>query len=295
MARTLSQIYQSIIDEKNTKASLVGLLPSVDSLTLLLQDLASSPSAVAVWRLWCFIMAACMWVHEGLWDVFKADVETIIANKEPGTLKWYQNIGFLFQYGDPLIWVTDASGENGKYVYAVIDPAKQIVNRCATIERSGSVVIKAAIEAGGVISSLTAPQLVALNAYYQKMKYAGPPLVCESNNPDTLKIYYTVYYDALADLTELKPAVEDAINNYLAVISGVSNPDLFNGRLTLSKLTDAIQKVTNVTDPRLTDAQGTYGGNPYTAITGEYNSNAGYCIIDPAFPLSTTITYEPYA
>ena len=288
MAQTLAQVYQTVIDEKNSKSTLVGLLPTVDNLNTLLADISSSPSNVAVWRIWALIYATCSWSLQSLWDIFLIQEQALIDNKEPGVLRWYQEIAFKFQFGDPLVWL------NSKYQYAVIDTTHCIVNRCAAIDRGGTIVIKAAIFDGTNIVPLSAAQKVAFEAYMQMRKFAGPALTTESNDPDTLKLYYTIYYNPLADLTILQPAVEAAINAYIAEVSGINNPDEFNGRFNLTRCTDTIQQVTNVIDPRLTDAQWTYGGNPYAAIVGEQQSNAGYFIIDPAVPLSTTITYVPY-
>jgi hypothetical protein len=262
--------------------SLSGLLPTVENLPQLLTDLGNSPSRVAVWRLMCYIVAVSMNTLETLWDSFLNVVNTTIANKIPGTLLWYQQQAFIFQYGDPLTLI------NNKWQYATVTPANRIVNRCAAIERGATgILIKAAIFDGTSIAPLSAPQLVAFNAYYQKIKYAGPAITCVSYTADLLRLSYTIYYDPLVDLAVLQPAVEAAINNFIGNLT-------FNGVYNLTAQTDAIQRVPGVVDPRLTDAQATYGLLPYAPIIGQYASNAGYLSIDPAYPLSTTITYVPY-
>ena len=283
MARTVDEIYSSIITEKNTMSSLQALLPNVDDLPLLIADLGNSPSRVAIWRLWVYIMAVCVWTHENLWDQFRALIESIIANKEPGTLRWYQQQAFSFQYGDPLVWI------NNKYQYATIDITKRNVNRCAAIEANGGgIVIKAANNVGGVTYPLAAPVLTAFSAYYQKIKYAGPPITCVSYDPDRLRLLYTVYFDPLADKPTVIAAVESAIITFISQL-------VFNGIFNLTKLTDAIEAVPGVSDVRITSAEWTYGALAFTLINGEYQTRAGYCMIDPAYPLSTTITYLPYA
>ena len=63
LARTILEIYDSIIAEKQNMASLNALQPSIDSSQDLLNDLTSS-SKVAVWRLWAFITAVAINVFE---------------------------------------------------------------------------------------------------------------------------------------------------------------------------------------------------------------------------------------
>lgn len=285
MARTLLSIYQNMVDEKNTMPTLSGLLPTVDNLPQLLTDTGNSPSTVAVWRLDLFIVATAIWSFETVLDQFQALILSILATTEPGTILWYQQQAFIFQFGISLVWL------RGRWQYPSVNPSLQIVNRCAAIEVGGGILIKAAVSNGSSIRQLTAPELVAFNAYMQKIKYAGPLLSCLSYPADIAKVTYEVFYDPLADLTVLQPLVEAAINAYFAQISGVAIPGDFNGVLDLEKLDQAILAVPQVTDITRGDVQTTYGLLSYTSVVRKVALNAGYCIVDPANPLSSTITY----
>ena len=285
MARTLTVIYGSIVAEKNTMPTLSGLVPSVDNLPQLLTDTGNSPSTVAVWRLWAFIMAAAIWTFETIMDRFQALIVSIIAQTEPGTILWYQQQAFIFQYGISLVWL------NGKWQYPSVNTAAQIVNRCAAIEQGGGILIKAAIASGSTINPLSTPQLNSLTSFYQKIKFAGPPLSVVSYAPDTLWIPYTVYYDPVADPIVVQAAVEAAINAYISQISGVLIPGDFNGVFDLNQLNEAILAVPQVTDTIPGNVQSTYGSLPYAPVVRKVALNAGYCIIDPSYPLSSTITY----
>jgi hypothetical protein len=85
--------------------------------------------------------------------------------------------------------------------------------------------------------------------------------------------------------------VEAAINNYFAQISGVLIPGDFNGVLDLNQLNEAILAVPQVTDTIAGTVQTKYGSLPYADVVRRVSLNAGYCIVDSANPLSTTITY----
>ena len=167
----------------------------------------------------------------------------------------------------------------------------QIVNRCAAIERGGAILIKAAISSGTTITPLNSAQLAAFSAYFQKIKFAGPALACVSYSADLVKVPYQVFYDPLADLSVVQPLVEAAINNYFAQISGVLIPGDFNGVLDLNQLNEAILAVPQVTDTIPGIVQTKYGSLSYADVVRRVSLNAGYCTVDPANPLSTTITY----
>ena len=295
MARTIQQIYTNFITEKNTYSNLSTMVPTNDDLASLLQDIGSTPSTVAVWRLWVYLFRYGVWTLETLWDTFLANVNALIAAQEVPTLLWYQTRAFAFQYGDALIQ------QAGKFIYNPIVAAHQIVARCAAIETPGVVTIKTAKLIGGVLTPLITAEIAALQSYFGRIKPAGINVVCVSFSPDIVNCPVTIYYDPLImDNTGQLIAtpgtypVIDAINGYLAFISGVANQAQFNGALNLTQLNDAIQAAIGVKDLILGDVQATYGSLPYATIVREYLTNAGYCIIDPAHPLIATITYLPY-
>tara|TARA_R110000751_G_scaffold214362_2_gene317863 strand:+ start:530 stop:835 length:306 start_codon:yes stop_codon:yes gene_type:complete len=84
MAGTISEIYDSIITEKQTMTSLNDLQPNIDSSQDLLTDLTSS-SKVAVWRLWAFITAVAINVFEIIHDQHVAAIELRATQIPTGT------------------------------------------------------------------------------------------------------------------------------------------------------------------------------------------------------------------
>lgn len=280
MARDLKAIYDAIATEKNAQAELNGLQPAIDTSQSLLTDITTG-SKVAIWRLWAWITAVAIWAHEKQWDVFKASVDAVAASAVPGTPKWYRDQALKFQYGYQLQWLDNT------FSYDTIDEAAKIIKRAAVIEAGGQVRVKVAKLSGSNPVPLSSAELTAFTAYMKQIRFAGTNLAATSGNADLLKIGYTVYYDPLIAEATVKSAVEAAINSHISNLE-------FNGKLILTKLTDAIQEVTGVINPVLTLAQAKFGGNPYASIVNEYQSDAGYITIDPAFPLSTQITYTPY-
>jgi len=113
-----------------------------------------------------------------------------------------------------------------------------------------------------------------------------------STAPDLLKFYGNIYYDPSADITVIQPAVEAAIK---AFINSKNNYN-FDGTLYLNKLVDAIQAVPGLTGNQvdITSIASQNSGGEYAEFTSSCQPESGYFIIDPAFPLSNTLTYLPY-
>jgi len=284
MARETTEIYDALIVEKDTQSTLTGLQPAADTAQDLLSDVAT-PSRVADWRLIFWIVATGIQKLEGLWDLFKAEIEEIAANAIPGTVRWYKKIALEFQLGYALVYI------DNKFQYSTIDVSAQIIQRAAVIEVGGQVKIKVAKLVSGVVTPLTSGELSSFDAYIQQVKYAGVNTAVISRSADLLKIAYTVYYDPLVlDATGALISdsgvfpVEDAINNFISNLP-------FNGELVLTELTDAVQLAEGVDNPVLTLAEARYGILPFATINVKYLADAGHMAIDSGFPLSTQITY----
>ncbi len=277
MARSILDIYNSLSAEKNTHSELNALQPSIDSAQTLLDDVAS-PSRVADWRLWLFIVSIGIWTLEKMWDAYRVIVETIVSSAQYASLRWYQQQAIKFQLGYQLIW------QNDRFEYPSIDTAAQIVQRAAAIENGNQVIIKAAKISGGIVVPLSSIELSAFRSYMFQIRYPGTSMVIISQSADLLKVYYDIYYDPQIPLATLQPLVESAINDYISNLS-------FNGELVITNLTDVLQRVSGVVNPVFISAESKYASLSYQPLTISYVSNAGYMNIDSLFPLSTTINY----
>ena len=238
MARTIQQIYDAIILEKETFSSLDGLSPSGDNYSTLLSNITSS-SKVAFWRLFCYIHAVAIYIHEIYFDKHKQEIENIVATVPTGTPAWYKKKVFDFQYGDPLVF----NSEIYQFTYQTIDNLKKIVTKCAIQDSPfGVVLIKVAKGPDGALLPLTTFETLALQSYINDIKFAGSRVSISSVDGDLLNINYDIYYDPLIPIDVLQNSIQTAVEYYL------NNTLPFNGTLNLNKLTDAIQAVTGVID-----------------------------------------------
>ena len=300
MSRTIKEIYDAIIDEKETFSSLDTLVPNPDDSQTFLDDLTST-SKVGIWRLIFWVTAVAIWTLENLFDIHSDEIDDRKDSLIPGTLRWYVNTVLEFQDGDELVWneITE------KYEYAATDLDAQIVEQAAAVESNGEVLIKVAKSDGGTgLEALSAAEEGRLETYINQIKFAGTITRLINDSADLLHLEYTVYIDPLLIYNdETNPSdslngsllsdattfpIEDAITDYIQTLD-------FNGIFRVMELTDAIQAATGVKNVIADTVEAKYGALSYTdvlALTNEsYNANAGYLSIDPSYPLADNITY----
>jgi hypothetical protein len=287
MARSISEIYDALILEKEAQPELTALQPEADNAQQFLADLTTS-SRVARWRHLLWIVAAAMWVHERLWDAAKAELLAIAASSHIGTLRWYVEKAKQFQYGYDLVIVNNVPG------YEVIDPSARIIARAAARENGTIVLLKVAKLVSGVLLPLSEDEELAFLAYMDDMKMAGTTLNVVSLPADLFRITATVYYDPLVMLGDgtliLEPSVkpvEEAVDGYLANVP-------FDGRYRRSHIHDAMQAATGVVDVVVTNLEARHGLFAYAPVPVYYDAVSGHAVVDPDNLLAATLTYVPY-
>jgi hypothetical protein len=280
MSKTTQQVYDDLIVEKNSNTQLNTLQPSIDSSQQLLADL-NSPSRVAVWRLLFWNVSTAISTLYSFFDQFKNDVNLLLESSEYGSLQWYKKMCLSFQFGYALQW------NGSRYVYSTIDTAAQIVKRAAVVESGSLLVIKVAKIVSNVATPLSIAELASFQAYINQIRYPGTGITIISNPADQLRISYNIRYDAQIPLTTIQSAVESAITTYISDLP-------FNSKLSVTKLTDAVQLVPGVIEPVFLSASARYGVIPFAGFTVDYLANSGHMVVDPATPLSSSITYTPY-
>ena len=286
MARTISEIYNAIIAEKQTSAELTALQPAIDDTQTLLSDL-STTSKVAIWRLYSFIMAVAIHYHEVVFDLFKAEIEARAEEIPKLTARWYRDQALAFQFGDSLTY------DGVKFKYDPINTANQIIKRAVAIDAGGQVRIKVAKLNTSTLKpeALTAPELTAAADYINEIKGAGVNVAVTSANPDDLKIDLFIRYNpqiltntgALVDDLTTFPVI-DAAEGYIENIP-------FNGVFNETEFIDAIQAAQGVEDAVLNSSSAKFGALAYSVIDKNYIPDAGHLALD--LPSSTlTFTTE---
>ncbi|CAB4127986.1 hypothetical protein UFOVP105_10 [uncultured Caudovirales phage] len=282
--RTISEIYNSMIAEKESFASLSDLSLAPDTAQTFLTDLTSS-SKVAIWRLLFWVVAVAIWTHEQVFELFRAEIVTLGTSLITGTRNWYRLQSEAFQYGDALTW----NPLTLKFEYARGSTGLKIVKHASVREAVGILRIKVAKSDGaGGLTPLSGPEQTAFETYINQIKFAGTSVSVVNLSADLLKLQIDVYYNPML-MTETGEnivvsgsyPVRDAINNHLIDLP-------FDGTFNLTKLTDAIQNAYGVIDTVINLSEAKSGSNPYVSTGQNYIANAGYLKIDPTFPLNST-------
>lgn len=287
MSRPIIEIYDSIITEKQQMSELSDLQPAIDSSQTLLNDLTST-SKVAIWRLYIYLFATAVWVHEQIFDAYKLEVDEKVKDAVTGNIRWYWKQCFLFQYGDSLSFIDD------KYQYASLNQANQIVKRASVSEVGSQLRIKVAkLDGGGLPEPLTGTELTAFNNYINKIKFAGTNIAIISSIADEIAIYYTITVNQQVISTTGESLISPGTYPVVDVVNAYIQNLPFDGVLNFTKLTDEIQKIEGVIDPIFNNASARYGALPYqTVLNNYYKPNAGHLKTSIANPISTTITYQ---
>lgn len=282
MARSIKEIYDEMILEKQTMSTLTSLQPNVSSYQNLLNDLTTQ-SKVAVWRLLFFVVAVSIWVVEKQYDELLQDIEQQIQELTPGTLYWYQHLALNFQYGDSLVW----NPIKLKYEYPTINESNKIIKLCSVSEGSGFLNLKLAKKGALGPEKLSSLELTSFqSSYMERLKYAGVVINYISEDPDKIRLNLKIYIDP----SVLSPAgslltnptifpVIDCVKNYLQLIP-------FNGLFNVTDLIDELQKVKGVVNPLFVSASAQYGSYPFAPVVDYYRPFAGYMIHDETTPIN---------
>lgn len=274
MARTRAQWKVIIKDYMATETSLAGL---------------TSTSASAEHALWVNILSLVAMYVDGLFDLFRADVDTVINAQSAHTLQWYVTKAKAFQYGVTLPADTD--------VYAVVPPADEavlIVTSAAGVEQAANNKVRLKVAKGlpGALEPLSGGELAALNTYIKRIKDAGVRVEATTGEADDLRMKLQVYYDPLVltatgeriDGTSTTP-VKDAIGEFLSSLP-------FNGVFVLNDLIDYIEAVEGVVIAHVLVAQANYASLPYVDIPVRYTPDAGYMVLNTEY-FDDNVEYTP--
>lgn len=263
MARTIAEIHDALIAEKQ-------LTPELATLT--------SNSRVAVWRLWLYVVAVAIHLHESMFDAHKAEVLDIISKMKPHTKKWYAQKAVAYQHGQDLVDDADYY-DNSALTDEEVEESK-VVAYAAVVEVENGLRIKAASLVGNDLAPLSAEQMDGFVEYMGRIKDAGVKLLITSGVADSLRLKLQVYYNPLVlnsngerlDGGGSTP-IQDAVKQYLKNLP-------FNGVFVLAYLVDQLQQLEGVVIPHVVLAQARYGALPYLPFAVQYQPDAGYLRFD---------------
>jgi len=236
MSRTIKQIYEEAIAERNKRLELSEF--ASDSKLSILNGIT-----------WTF--AAVVFSFESILDVFAIDISNVINNRINGTPTYYINALLQYQKGDELLVREDGLA----FGYANVDETKQIVTQASYMESSSDVnldnklILKVATGEKGKLQSIPQEELMMIQAYINKIKFAGTRIEVTSQEGDVLIPRVSVYHDGAVLESEMYDKIEDKLNEYMMNVK-------FDSTIYVSDIIAAIRSADHVTDVHIDiDAQ----------------------------------------
>lgn len=210
----------------------------------ILGPLLTSPSSVALFNLFSYIVATSEATEEQLYDAFVTQIEAQIAQAAPMTPQWIQHQVLTWQYSSTTPQIIQLNTETFAPYWPVVNPSLYLVTRCAVIPGVfGQVLIKVA--KGSTPTQLVSGELNALQSFVNTIGAAGIIYNAVSYAADLLSTAVTVYYQG-SYASVIQANLLAAYNAYLASIP-------FNGTVTVSGIETALLGVTGVNDVVLND------------------------------------------
>ena len=233
MSRTIKEIYNEAVRERNKRMELTEF---------------SSDSKLSIMNGIIWIVATVVYSFETILDVFAIDISNVINSRVNGTPNYYANALLQYQKGDTLSVREDGLA----FGYTTVDETKRIITQVSYSESSSDVnlenklILKVATGQKGNLSAILQEDLVMINAYINKIKFAGTRIEVTSCNGDVLIPKVSVYYDGAVLESEIYDKIEEKLNEYIMNIE-------FDAGIYVTKVVEAIKKVEHVTDVYIDD------------------------------------------
>lgn len=228
MSRTVKDIYNEAVRIRNERMEL--------------QEFASD-SKLSILNGITWTVAAVLFSFEAILDVFTVDISNAINGRINGTPLYYANALLQYQKGDELTVREDGLA----FGYASIDETKRIITQVSFSENTDDVnidsklVLKVATGTKGNLSVISEEDLIPINTYIKKLRFAGTRIEVTSYPGDVLIPRLSVYYDGAVMESQMYDLIEEKLNDY------VMNID-FDAAIYVTKVIEAIKKAEHVTD-----------------------------------------------
>lgn len=228
MSRTIKDIYTEAIAERNKRMELTEF---------------NSDSKLSIMNGLTWIVAAIIHSFETLLDVFAVDISNTINNRINGTPVYYTNALLQYQKGDTLSVREDGLA----FGYSNIDETKRMITQVSYTESvddhnlDSKLILKIATGKKGNLTAISKEELIPINSYINKIKFAGTRVEVVSYEGDVLVPMVTVFYDGAIPEAEIYTKIEDKLKLYI-----MNTP--FDSSVYVSRIIEAIRSTEHVTD-----------------------------------------------
>lgn len=228
MSRTIKEIYNEAVAERNPEAGAGGVRQRLQAVCHERHPLGSGGSHIQFRD-----PAGCL--RGGYFRSHQRRIN--------GTPAYYANALLQYQQGDELTVREDGLA----FGYPNVDESKRIITQVSYVESTddrnldSKLILKVATGTKGNLSAIPPEDLVPINAYIGKLKFAGTRVEVISTKGDVLIPRLTVFHDGAVPESEVYDAIEEQLNAYMMEID-------FDAAVYVSRLTDAVRRAEHVTD-----------------------------------------------
>ncbi len=228
-------------------------------------------SSVSIESILFYIVAACIYTFEVLFDSYRNDVNDTVETSAH-TARWYRDKALAFMRDVPLVEDADYY-DTSDMTDEEIEQAK-VVKYAAATESKDSSLLTIKVATKGANDELQPLEYTTdLEAYFAEIKDAGVRINLINRAGDTFFYEIDVYYNPLINVDTVRSAVENAIKDY---IQGLP----FDGQYSNMGCIDAVQKVAGVEVAEMKSAAARASSEmTMTSIDARYRPVAGYMTI----------------
>lgn len=228
-------------------------------------------SSVSIECILFYIVAACIYTFEVLFERYKEDVNDTVETSAH-TARWYRDKALAFMDEVPLVPEKDYY-DTSDMTDEEIEQAKVVKFAAATESKySAMLTIKVATQGTNGLTKLDNAIAARVEAYFAQIKDAGVRINLINQDGDYFDCVMDVYYNPLLSPTTVQAAVENAIKGYISSLP-------FDGQYSNMGCIDAVQKVDGVEIAEIKSAYAESANeNTPTSIDARYRPVAGYLV-----------------
>lgn len=231
-------------------------------------------SSVSIESILFYIVAACIYTFEVLFDSYREDVNDTIETSAH-TARWYRDKALAFMRDVPLVEDADYY-DTSDMTDEEIEQAKVVKYAAATESKDSSLLTIKVATKGNNDELQPLDQTTDLAAYLAEIKDAGVRINLINRAGDTFFYEIDVYYNPLINVDTVRSAVENAVKNY---VQGLP----FDGQYSNMGCIDAVQKVAGVEVAEMKSAAARASSEmTMTSIDARYRPSAGYMTVGTA-------------
>ncbi|MDR2806267.1 MAG: hypothetical protein LBB85_11665 [Dysgonamonadaceae bacterium] len=230
-------------------------------------------SSISMESIVFFVVAACIWTAEVLFDLHRKEVVDMIDELKPHSLRWYVSKAKDYMLG--YLLVSDADYYDTSRMSDEDLSAARVIKYAAAVERLSVVYLKIAGEPYGEPAPVDAEVLAGFTEYIHEVKDAGVAIEVVNEPAEHFRIRMDVYYHPMALNSQGQSFATGAYPVQESIRAFIKNLP-FNGEYKNVALIDVLQQIEGVVIPEILLAETSVDGLSWEAVAAKASPWSGY-------------------